>query len=1557
MDYGDTLLIPWYLSWCSISILMLHSCYEFFRPKCSTSQVRDDGQNGRDAQRSGDGRFENCIASHGDMRIFAFKVARTGCTVLLLGLSIATQLVGRGAVYPGDQPDALYHNEEPNQVLMNIVLNVPKWFDENRRDFMQSTICVTFLYASLLSVLCLRPYSSPERFKSSGSLASSWLPIHLNCLLLGTLAAYGIRDLYPLCTYQLPPLDMPTSGDPALVYLLWTTIAVLFVAAVVIPLTMPRSYIPINPDDPSEVPAPEQVCSILSFFIWSFLDPMVFLAYRNSHLTRDQLPILADSNKAVNLRARIFPYLDAFYVSADKNRVRSRHIFWGIMEALRKDFTIQALLLVVHSILGYGAPIGLNRLLYYMESGGRDASTRPWVWVVWLFCAPMLNTVLFQYYTFLSATRRVWAESLISQLVFEHALRVRVKSVSHYTAPSTSKPGSPTPDDSEASTNAEPAKPDKPTADNTGSREDGNFVGKLTNLMSTDTSNISTAGDFLFLVVYIPLQMAFGIVFLYFVLGWSAFVGLASMVLLFPLPGYVASRLQGVQQQQMKASDARIQNVTEALSVIRMIKLLGWERRMNDRIRSTREEELVWLWKRKVLGLSNVVINFVIPIIVMVASFTVLTVVMKQDLSASIVFSSMTVFDILRGQLHMISNTLTVAIKGKVSLDRVNEFLHKTELLDSFADDGELSAAVAPSHPIAGSQDVIIRDASFTWDAEKPVPGQPRRNFVLKIDGEVTFKRNAINAILGPTGSGKTSLLMALLGEMHFVPSGPNSLCNLPRQGGVSYACQESWVQNETIRGNIVFGAPFDEVRYKKVLYQCCLEPDLKLFESGDNTEVGEKGLTLSGGQKARVTLARAIYSDTEIILLDDILSALDVHTAKWIVDKCLRGDLVQDRTVILATHNVMLTAPVAQYAVTLGADGRVISRGAPSVVIAESQDTLAADIATQEDVLADTEELPSNEAKAKPDGDGQSDSGGKLIAEEEIAVGHVEWPILKKYFDSVGGKHPLLFYIALVGGFILNQAIFTFLTWFLGLWAAQYETRQNVSATYYLTLYGCFVLVALLIHILSQIVYIRGTLRASKEIHAQLIDVVLGATLRWLDTTPTSRVITRCTQDIKSIDSFIPQYLDMLLDMATDMVIKLGQVYIAAQLPVRREMSIAKSPVLGHLGAAMAGLISVRAYGAEEAFKNESLTRIDVYTRAAVTCYNLNRWLCVRIELLGNTFTATLAAYLLYGPHQGASNTGFLLNMAVVFTEIILWWVRIFNEFEIEGNSLERIQQYTRIDQERGPTESGKPPAYWPASGDLHVENLCSRYSVTGPIVLDGLSFHIKGGERVGVVGRTGSGKSTLALSLLHAIPVDGSMYLDGILTDNINLDVLRSTISIIPQVPDLLSGTLRQNLDPFSQYDDAVLNSALRAAGLFSLQSDEDESRITLDTMLGSGGNNLSVGQRQIIALARALLRRSKILILDEATSAIDHKTDEIIQSSIRHELGKDVTLITIAHRLQTIMDADKIMVLDAGKLVEFGTPSDLLSDAKGKLRALVDDSGDREKLMEMARPKGPS
>lgn len=362
-------------------------------------------------------------------------------------------------------------------------------------------------------------------------------------------------------------------------------------------------------------------------------------------------------------------------------------------------------------------------------------------------------------------------------------------------------------------------------------------------------------------------------------------------------------------------------------------------------------------------------------------------------------------------------------------------------------------------------------------------------------------------------------------------------------------------------------------------------------------------------------------------------------------------------------------------------------------------------------------------------------------------------------------------------------------------------------------------------------------------------------------------------------------------------------------------------------------------------------MSRIDKYTRTARTFHNLNRWIDIRIDALAALFSASLAVYLVYFQDIAAFNIGFSLTLAIDVSTMILWWVRTSNDLEVEGNSLERIQAYLAVEQEEQSTQSHEPPESWPTSGHLRVEGLSARYSPDGPKVLHELSFTVQSGERIAIVGRTGSGKSSLTLALLRCIYTEGTVYYDGVPISLVNLDALRSRITIIPQAPELLSGTLRQNLDPFDQHDDATLNDALRAAGLFSLQSEMEKGRITLDSTINSGGGNLSVGQRQILALARALVRGSKLLILDEATSAIDYKTDSIIQSSLRNELGPDITLITIAHRLQTIMDADKIMVLDAGRIVEFDSPKNLLSKPEGKLRSLVDESPDKDILYDMA------
>ncbi|KAF8816580.1 P-loop containing nucleoside triphosphate hydrolase protein [Phlegmacium glaucopus] len=1264
------------------------------------------------------------------------------------------------------------------------------------------------------------------------------------------------------------------------------------------------------------------------------------------------------------------------------------------MRVFRVEYTILSLCLIGSTFAVFAAPIGINRLLNYLETGGAGARIRPWFWILWLLAGPIIRNICFQWYIFIATRTLVRTEGLLTQLVFEHSLRIRLKAEasnekiegdnvtvvgtpdsasvaegkaidsnsdertselsqasmavsrdSSSDSQSTSKAGVKGKDKDDSST----LKSDAQQASK-GTKGAQNLIGKINNLVTTDLGNIVQARDFLFIILDVPLQMVLCTVFLYQVLGWSAFVGLTTMFVMFPIPGYIGKKAQDAQVQRMKSTDARVQNVTEAVNVIRMIKLFGWERSMSERMKEKRNDELGWLWKLKVLETLGGITNHIIPTIVMLVTYATYTVIMKQDLAASKIFSSMTVFSLLRMQLYRFTNEVITTIQGKVSLDRMTDFLQNTELLDSFADKPPSMVDIPTTTEY--EDDIGFKNATFSWSVESPsgTSTPSNRTFRLHIGGEQLFKRNCINLIIGPTGSGKTSILMALLGEMHFIPSTADAWFNLPRKGGVAYAAQESWVQNETIRDNILFGSAYDEVRYRKVLHQCALERDLGLFDAGDKTEVGERGLTL------RVTLARAIYSSAEILLLDDILAALDVHTSSWIIDRCLRGDLVKGRTILLVTHNVALATPIAQHVVSIGQDGTVRSQG-----IEHFASTLDDDpplVSEAEQVLATVIE------EVKPRIKGDKSTEGKLVIAEEIAEGHVTWKSMKLYLSGLGGDYPLMFFSIWISATLLTDWVSTFQVWFLGYWGSQYETHTSpeVNPLPYLTQYSLILSTMVVIYTASFILYVYGTLRASRRISASLVDSVLGSTLRWLDETPTGRIISRCTQDIRAVDGPIPGVVAALTEIGITMLTKLvviviftpiflfpgiaiailgaslGNLYLRAQLSVKREMSNARSPLLAHFSAAIVGIVSIRAYGAQVPFKTRSLERVNHYVRVARMSYNLNRWIGVRIDVLGAIFTAALASYLIYGRSVGAGNTGFSLNMVVEFCTMILWWVRIFNEFEVQGNSLERIQGYIDIEHEPEATETGKPPAAWPTSGDLRVEKLSARYSETGPVVLHNISFHIQSGQRIGVVGRTGSGKSSLTLALLRCILTEGTVYYDGIPTNQINLDALRSNITIIPQTPELLSGTLRRNLDPFEQHDDATLNDALRAAGLFSLQEELEEARLTLDSNIASGGGNLSVGQRQIIALARAIVRGSKLLILDE-----DYKTDSIIQTTLRHKMSSDVTIITIAHRLQTIMDADRI--------AEFDSPKILLQKTDGFLKSLVDGSGDKDVLYDMA------
>ncbi|VDB89911.1 unnamed protein product [Peniophora sp. CBMAI 1063] len=1424
-------------------------------------------------------------------------------------------------------------------------------------------VCSAYVYASVLALLSVVARASLARTAST----------HLGTILLVSFAVYAYRDIWPLMTYTLVPVDGKEGA------LLWVKLALLTYAGVLVPLLIPRTYIPLDPNKPSPEPNPEQTASLLSLLTYSFLDKHIFLAYRLPHLSFDLLPPLADYDRTAHLVDRSFEHLDTF---SGAPRV---HMLWALMRVFRSEFVGTSVLMVLCALASFFAPVGINRLLAYIESGGEEATVRPWVWISLMFLGPAVSTTFMQLYIWITTAAVVRLEAMFTQLIFEHALRLRMKAEVSSTSTRLSEEetgnetdgiGSPT-----AAGDTNSGAQDPRTAQ-TNQDQGENLVGKINNLVAVDLENIREGRDLAHLCVYTPVIIVAGVYFLYLVLGWSAFVGVAVMIACLPLPGWVAKLIQDIQETAMKKTDARVQTVTEMLGVLRMIKLFGWEQKIADRLAVKRDEELRWIKARELATLAMDIFNHIIPLFQMVATYAVYTLVMKKQLTASIVFSSISVFELLREGVETFFQYVSPMIQAKVSLDRVTEFLQKTELLDLYAAqaDGvalnETMMRGAPEDPhVLGAN-----DASFTWSASKSeatrVPSQ--RTFTLCIPGRLEFKRGAINLIVGPTGSGKTSLLMALLGEMHFETLVPGAWVNLPRERGVAYAAQESWVQNETIRDNILFGAPYDEDRYKQVIYQCALKRDLSLFDAGDRTEVGEKGLTLSGGQKARITLARAIYSPAETVLLDDVLAALDVHTAKWIVDKCLKGDLVRGRTVILVTHNVALAGPISEYVVALQTDGTIATRWPYAEVLAKDKslsEEAKQDARALEKVDEEVDDGDDKDARATV-----TKYDGKLVVEEEIVEGHVSNKALSIFFSALSGKHGMLFWLAFLGGIVMSDVFANTQTWWMGRWADAYRDVASgiqVDSIFYICTYCAMVLGSCVVFFTGVWVYVSGVIRAARQIHAQLMDAVLGTTLRWLDSTPTSRIVTRATRDIYAVDGPFANGFKHLVQVSATMIIKLlaiviftpvfivpgtlvfiagrwfGNVYMRAQLSVKREMSNKRAPVLGHFGAAIAGITSIRAYGAQEAFRLESYKRIDDYTRAARIFYNLNRWVSTRIDVLGGLFSAALGTYLIYGPSSGQalpSNVGFSLAMAVGFSSMILSWVRIYNSFEVKGNSLERLQGYMIIEQEPKPVHELTPAAAWPTSGDLRVEHLSARYSPDGPKALHELSFRVKSGERVGIVGRTGSGKSSLTLSLLRCIFTEGDVYYDGVNTANLNLDVLRTSITIIPQVPELLSGTLRENLDPFGEHDDAELNSALRASGLFSLQSETDKDRITLDSQISSGGGNLSVGQRQILALARALVRGSKLLILDEATSSIDYETDAIIQSSLRNELGGDVTLLTVAHRLQTIMDADKIMVLDAGRIVEFDHPQRLLENNDGFFKSLVDESSDREALYAM-------
>ncbi|KZS96509.1 P-loop containing nucleoside triphosphate hydrolase protein [Sistotremastrum niveocremeum HHB9708] len=1440
----------------------------------------------------------------------------------------------------------------------------------NRSDGKRTTgiLLVAFsVYSVILSLMTLK---GPTLLQYRAS-------VHLSIIHFATFILHIIRDIVPLGIGNQPEDELDGSLGRV-------RFGLVVVSGFLIPGLLPRG----TELDETMSLAPHQTASLFSRAFYGFLDPIIWKAFKSPNLTFDEIPALADDDRAKGLIAKTDVLLDP--VSLGKKR----NLFWGMLVAFKKQYAIMAAIALFQSFNDFAGPIATNRILAAIEKGGSDSAVKPWVWILWLGAGPILGSALAQFSTYTQYLIVVRFQAILTQLVLTHSMRVRMSTLWKRSDPAvgSADAGSPhphphpapaTPASQSASTtvaaptvpsSTEPDSDDVSEAspapsldvqsqspehlnakdresenvedvDNTERSEDYN--GKINNFLTSDLENISSLQDWL-KPFFVILRTAICIVFLYVILGWSAFVGLAVIIISIPIPGYTSKLFVTMQKNKMKAV---------LVNALRMIKLFAWESKAETRIAEKREAELWYTFWNAVLRTCSSSVTSLFPMVAMMSTYATFTLVMGGELTASRLFSSLVVFGRLENYIGAIIWVFPGILEAKVSLDRISEFLNS----------GELYKLSKPEDSIADSADastVYVRDIVFSWDDPKQLQRPSNgRHFQLQINDELKFKTGGINLICGPTASGKTSLLMGLLGEMYSRPLSDVGGYNLPRKGGVAYAAQESWVLNATIKDNILFGAPFDQERFDKVIHQTGLTRDISLFEAGVLTEVGEKGITL-----------RAVYSTAAIVLLDDVLSALDVHTARWVAEKCLGGDLLKGRTVLLVTHNVLLCKPIADYVISLGRNGTIVSQGTVDEALKKN-----ASVKNEAEVEAAALEK-EEEVKVAQGSDGDVDEpgipteGGKLIVAEEMAVGHVTWASVRLYISSVGG--PLFFAV-----FVLGYTVWVLLevlgTWFYGYWSSQYEQKEarEVRVHLYIGIASGIEVLRAVVFIIFYAFFMFGGVRASRSLHERLTKSILSCTIRWLDTTPVSRILTRFSQDSQSIDSSLPMLVisttnttiatwtyflsaiistgwpALLLGIVVAVFgVTCGQLYVQAQLPVKRLMSNLRAPVLGHAGTALNGLVSIRAYGAQEAFKEESIRRIDDYTRVARTYWNLNRWIALRMDSIAAIFSSAVVTYLVYWKGAPAASVGFTLVLVTSFSQYLLFWVRRVHQLEVEANSIERVKHFLEIDHESESKASGTAPAYWPASGELHVEHLSAKYSEDGPEALKDVTFSLRSGERLGIVGRTGAGKSTIALALLRAIPITGSVLLDGLDLSKLNLSDVRSHITIIPQDPELISGTLRENLDPFGEHEDATLNLVLRASGLYQTQDEDAEGGIGLDTDVSSGGSNFSQGQRQILALARAILRRSKLVILDEATAAIDHRTDRVIQESLRTEF-KDVTVITVAHRLQTIMNSDKIMVLDAGSVIELDTPQALLKKQGGSFKALVDGSGDRDELYSAA------
>ncbi|XP_063893502.1 multidrug resistance-associated protein 1 [Helicoverpa armigera] len=1405
----------------------------------------------------------------------------------------------------------------------------------NDADFYDPVVKIFTLMLSV-TLLC---YNRKYGIKTSGVLFIFWLLLILAGLpqLRSEIVQYKAKDdayvRYNFASYIV-------------YYMLIVIMFLLNCFADLPPLDTPYTY--------EKVQSPENSAGVPSRLTFSWFDPLALTGFRRSLTEEDIWPLHPQltSKEAV-------PRFEKFWQRASnkrdaksnestsdptspttaKQKKKPVSILPVVCLAFGGQFMFGVFLKVIHDLLIFASPELLKHLIGFIESN------EP-VWKGYLYAVSMLVCVIIQslflgqYFMKINMVGIQIKNSLCS-VVYKKALCLS----------------------------------------NAARKE--RTVGEIINLMSTDIDRFGSL-TFINLVWSAPLQISLALYFLWGVLGPSVMAGLAVIIVLMPFNGLMARYQEKLQSKLMKHKDQRIKLMSEVLNGMKVLKMYAWEPSFRDHITGIRNKELGVLKKLAYLNSGMAFIWICTPFLVSLMSFTCYVLVNDTEvLDSKKAFVALSLFNILRFPMFMLPNVISDIIQTAVSIKRLNKFLNSDELDTN-----------AIEHSPNEKDQIVMEKAHFTWGDQDSDP--VLKNLNLRIP------RGSLVAVVGSVGSGKTSLLSALLGDMDKISGRVNI------KGNIAYVSQQAWIQNATLQNNILFGLPLDRKKYNDIVQACALAADLGILPGGDQTEIGEKGINLSGGQKQRVSLARAVYCDADNYFLDDPLSAVDSHVGKHIFDKVLGpAGLLKHKTRVWVTHNVSYLMHTDLVVVLR--DGEVSEAGSYQQLLEKkgafadfllhhlSDAERSSSLEDLEDIKNDLENklgpefhrklqwarsISTSASEKEPTNAGdranvankeklentpieEDPEFDQLIETEKTETGKVKIEVYMHYLSKIGVKAAITTLVM----YILLHSLQISVNFWLAIWSSDDKMLVNGTVdtqrrNMYLGVYGGLGFCQALVSLFVDLMPFLACWKAAKILHAIMLDNVFKSPLQFFEVTPVGRILSRFSKDVNVVDTSLCWEISSVLNgsfeligtiivisvstpMFMTVILPIGAMYYLIQrfyVPTSRQLmrieSVARSPVFSHFNESILGATSIRAFGVADRFIKESQFKVDHYESISFMSTVADRWLSVRLESVGGLIIFFAALFAVIGRDSITPGlAGLSVSYTLEITQTLSWLVQSASSVETDIVAVERMKEYAETKQEAAWSVDAGPPATWPETGALQLERLTLAYRAGAEPALRDVTCAVAPRDKLGIVGRTGAGKSTLTLGLFRIVEaVGGRILIDGLDIATMGLHQLRSRITIIPQDPVLFSGTLRMNLDPFETFSDEDIWRALEYAHLKPFVQGLPAG---LRHEVAEGGENLSVGQRQLVCLARALLRKTPLLVLDEATAAVDLETDELIQKTIRSEFAS-CTVLTIAHRLNTIMDSTKVMVLDKGQLVEYAPPDQLLQDKNSVFYSMAKDAG---------------